>query len=141
MNILVLEDDDCRMAKIYNQLFNHKVTRVTTVSEAIKSLNQNSYDYIMLDHDLGDEHYELYKVQAFGGETWVPKEPTGMRAAEHIANNTINVKAIIVHSLNNVQAPKMVKLLEEAGYLATWWPYCWQSNFISVIEESISHGY
>lgn len=136
MKIFVLEDDPIRLKIIRNSLFNHKIVTTDKASEAIRLID-DSFDYIMLDHDLGEEHYELYQVEAFGGRSWVPKEPTGMRVAEHLANNKVDVKAVIVHSLNDVQAPKMSKLLEENGYASVWWPRCWEQDFLSILENSI----
>lgn len=136
MTILVLEDDNRRFALIRRALPHQHVVRAETANEAIQLLQEQEFEFVMLDHDLCDEHYELYQVKAFGGTDWVPRQATGMRVVDHLVDNQVPIRAVLVHSLNNVEAPEMVKRLQEAGYLSSWAPNCW-NKCLNIVDEMI----
>ena len=53
MKVLILEDTDERIRKFKQRLIGHEVTIVKKADECIHILSSsNSFDYIMMDHDL-----------------------------------------------------------------------------------------
>lgn len=77
------------------------------VDEAIRWLMNRNYDALFLDHDLGTE----------------PK--VGRDVAKFLAEHpSVQPRlAIIVHSMNVVSAPKIVRDLAEGGRHAMWVPF------------------
>lgn len=65
--------------------------------QAISFLNTDSYDYISLDHDLGEEK-------------------TGYDIAKYIVENNVELKGFRVHSSNPVGRFNIVQLLTHYGY-------------------------
>jgi len=54
MKILFLDDSPRRHAVFKNRASDHDVTYVWTASEAIEALKTGGFDYVFLDHDLGE---------------------------------------------------------------------------------------
>lgn len=104
MRILILDDDESRLRQFRQILSGNEVTCVKTAKETIEKLSENeTYDVIFLDHDLGG------KVYAPSGEE------TGYEVAEWISENpNREPKQIIIHSFNNVGARNMKNLLPNA---------------------------
>jgi len=53
MNILILEDDVQRQQAFQHALKGHSVVYCASVSSAKKAFSENSFDILLLDHDLG----------------------------------------------------------------------------------------
>lgn len=90
-----------------------------TAREAIRKLNMNAdYDLIMLDHDLEEEHYAADGAQV----------GTGMEVARWLAENAnpFTAARIIVHSLNEPAAKRMVATMRAAGLQASHIPFAWE---------------
>jgi len=116
MNILILEDDPLRMIAFRQRLEGHSITHAEVAAEAIELLKKNSYDLILLDHDLGGKTYVDHTNQ---------QEDCGMRVAEFFSIRPEQVRPhgpIVVHSLNGPAAQQMVELIGEA----IWCPFVWQ---------------
>jgi len=54
MRILILEDDGYRVTSFIEALYNHTLDIIENAYEAIRLLESNVYDLILLDHDLGE---------------------------------------------------------------------------------------
>jgi len=111
--ILVLDDSQERLNIFAQKLAKHDVVMVETATEAIEQLKNNSFDMILLDHDLGN--------RAFVDSS----EPnTGYQVAKFIVNEDTNNKdvPIIIHSLNPVGSMNMKNILgDQARYLPGYW--------------------
>jgi CheY-like chemotaxis protein len=115
MKALVLEDAPERI-----EWFTYKFGRVCVPFDqtddpqtAIKLLQENNYTHIFLDHDLLDEHY-------FKDVTC--NKTTGLCVAEWLADNPENNPqcVIIMHTMNENGARRMMQALEKGGRLPTW---------------------
>lgn len=116
MKVLVLEDDHNRMKAIRQALIGHIHTWVTDVESAIANIQCGAYDALMLDHDLGDEHYNgRYD------------DRTGMAVVDWLVVNPIPFKCVIIHSYNTVRGREMYLRLCDAGYPVIYSPGCWLS--------------
>lgn len=133
--IMILEDDPWRFRMLRAAIRPHRFILCERAHDAIEALKAHSFDHIMLDHDLCDDHYEEYIVEAFGHKAKVSKEATGMTVVDWLVDNPYPVKSIVVHSLNDVRAPVMAAKLQEAGYTAQWVPYCWQKYPSDLVEN------
>lgn len=97
--ILFLDDEEYRYQVMVRQVEPATVVHwVRTVPEAIRALETAAWDQVWLDHDLGTE-------PAVGRDVarWLCLHPE------------VAVPLIVVHSINTVSAPKMVRELLEAG--------------------------
>jgi len=93
MKVLVVEDDQNRIVKFKRDLVGHDVDYAEDAGPAINFINNNTYDLIFLDHDLG-------------GETYVPSSNrnTGYQVAKAIKKTSNESAYIIIHSCNTVGA-------------------------------------
>lgn len=113
IRILILEDDIERV-KLFRQNFTGcEFIFTDKVPECIKYLNENKFDYLFLDHDLG-------------GKVFVPsdgEELTGYHVAKHLEENPSckPVKTIFIHSFNSVGAKKMKEALPNAVLVPGVW--------------------
>jgi hypothetical protein len=99
MKILVLDDDKSRL-----RAFQQKLIGAVVTCDKLK--NEDPFDVIFLDHDLG-------------GKIYVPSGPgTGWEVAEWLKNNPEKKpKKIIFHTLNENGARCMKWELPEAIYM------------------------
>lgn len=104
MKILFLDDSLERRKNFLHNSIGHDVYPAVTALDAIEIMNQeeNKWDLICLDHDLGDETY----VDS-------DREDCGMEVARWMTKNKINVGQIIVHTLNHPAGRTMVDLLKK----------------------------
>jgi CheY-like chemotaxis protein len=114
--ILIVEDDEARCAWFRGQLAGREIDVTCDASQAIAWLAEREYTFILLDHDLMDEHY-------FSDAT--DDERTGYAVAAWLAQNTDRQRdaTIIVHSLNYHGAARMLDVLREAGRDAEHIPF------------------
>lgn len=115
MRILILDDSPERMRDFRRRLIGKIVKECSSSKECIKILeNDEKFDYIMLDHDLGGQSY------------CKPGEGTGYEVAEWIANHKDRApNHILIHSLNNIGATAMMRVLGDVGLRAKWIPFLW----------------
>ena len=101
--ILVLDDDITRQQIFKRKLIGHDVVQTSTVKSTIKRLEDEHFDAVFLDHDLG-------------GTAYVDSGPgTGWEVAKWLANNPgCKPAKIFIHSFNPVGASNMARLLPEA---------------------------
>lgn len=105
--ILVVEDNDERIASFQVYLRRYDFTIVKSADEAIDLLAKKKYDLVMLDHDLGDG----YK--------------TGTDVAEFIATLPEEGRpgSCILHTHNFVGAKRMKEILESVGITTNHKPF------------------
>lgn len=127
MRILILDDELARHEGFKKRLQGHTLTHATTAADAIKALNeQEPYDQVYLDHDLGTEpmaHEALPVPQsAFGAvepqpTAATPVEQNGMQVVDHICQmpESKRPNSVIVHSGNLPRAKEMHLRLRDAG--------------------------
>ena len=124
-DILVVEDSEERLKKITSFLIGYTYDIAPKANIAIDLLKTNTYDYVFLDHDLEEEHYE---TQCFG-------KGTGYEVAQFIVENKESIKRVILHSLNPVGRDRMLVLLKNAEYDVKSAPMFWDWRYGSL--ESI----
>ena len=103
MNIFILEDDEERVRTFFIMFCSHNIVVSNSAQYAKTILDNEKFDIIFLDHDLG-------------GKTFVDskEENTGYQVAKHLPK-TINFNTrIVVHSWNTPAANLMVKELEHS---------------------------
>ena len=99
MKILILEDDGHRINTFVEALHRHDLTITECSYDAIDHLEQAVFDYLYLDHDLGDGNGVGTDVSSY------------LRLHPDNPNNNTN---IIIHSWNVVAAKNMLADLPQA---------------------------
>lgn len=114
--ILVLDDDQERHQGFDKIFPRDAVTHVSDYDQFLKALPSGPYDLICLDHDLGET------ADPDGN---VVLRKSGMDAARALVSlpPELQPKQVLVHSQNSVAGPEMVRVLRDAGILATRRPY------------------
>lgn len=110
MKILILDDDENRHKEFNKRLIGHSVKNVYWAQQTIKALEEEVWDCVFLDHDLG-------------GEIYVRSGPnTGYEVAKWLSENPDKQpKRIIIHSFNSVGAANMKSLLPNAELIPGAW--------------------
>lgn len=102
-NILILEDSDSRIEHFNKNFKNVNITFTKTSKECVELLIKNTYDYLFLDHDLGDKVFcESDDNSGFMVAKWL---------SENIDRKPNN---IYIHSLNPIGQRNMINVLPEA---------------------------
>jgi len=123
VKVLFLDDDPERQKYFRHALDGVRVelTAVTTSAEAIAELEKQRFDVVCLDHDLD-------------GRIFVESGPgTGYEVAERLLATANRDAQVVVHTLNEAGARKMLDLL---GPKAVWVPFF----NIKVITNAIRLG-
>lgn len=105
MRMLILDDDKVRHIQ-FNQKYNKQgnvLCHVETVEACIQKLQEETWDVVCLDHDLG-------------GKTYIKSgKGTGFEVAEWLANNPDKKPyQIVIHSYNPAGRKNMMDVLPEA---------------------------
>lgn len=112
--ILFLDDNPFRHREM--KKLDATVDHVYNANEALKSLQQNSYDLIMLDHDLNEDP-EHITINPSGEYVAVQM---GRHMKQHIET------PVVIHSLNPAGAKNMRDILEDHGYMFVHTiPFAW----------------
>ena len=111
--ILVLEDNPNRIAIFKTHLVNHDVDYVDIAWDANKLLNENIYDIIYLDHDLGGHVYVV--DDDING--------TGYDVAKVIPETENKNARIIIHTYNPVGYQRMSAALNEYNIKYAYVPF------------------
>lgn len=100
MKILIVEDDFTRIKMFKSWLIGFDYDVCEDADPAIEKVNNEKYDLIFLDHDLG-------------GRVFVDSNDknTGYQVAKAIVNSINKDSFVIIHSLNPVGAEKMANIL------------------------------
>ena len=148
MKILFLDDMEIRHKAFARAAIGHEVIAVKTAQEAIQALREEPrFDYVSLDHDLSEEHYETMKtslseacasvdcpisssphVRQLGcpGTNYTPG--TGMDVVDYIVSTMPKEKLprrVVVHSFNP-RAEEMVARLRDSSLVAEWKRFHWK---------------
>ena len=113
MRILILEDTDERIQKFKQKLIGKIVVICKNANECIKTLTfEPTFDYIFLDFDLIDNNGQ-YMGNGYDVADWIACN------TEHAPNH------ILIHSLNNIGASKIMLRLGDVGLRAKYIPFLW----------------
>jgi hypothetical protein len=114
MRALILEDSESRLDKFRQNLIGCVLDITKNPLEANKWLLEKEYDYIFLDHDLEDWHYE------YDGAL---KEETGLQTADFIGQRPDIQKTakIYIHSLNPAGTNRMAAALRRPCYIVPFY--------------------
>lgn len=104
MRILILEDDGMRVNNFIELLFRHDLDITESAHEAVALLEENIYDLLLLDHDLGEGNGSGSVVSCF------------LHAYPENPNNDAE---ILIHSWNSPASMAMLKDLPKA----VWAPF------------------
>ncbi len=106
MRILILEDESIRREEFEKCFKDGSITFCDTADQAIKLLNEEQWDEVWLDHDLGDYNGKRflnpYTNNGYVVAQWLEKHPRK------------KPKTIYIHSINSVGAANMKSALPEA---------------------------
>lgn len=114
--VLIVEDDERRCSWFRDRLRGLRLDVTCDVRTAISWLAERDYEAILLDHDLAEEHY-------FSDSR--DDERTGYAVARRLADNPTSQRdaLIIIHSLNDEGAGRMLTVLRDAGRDAEHIPF------------------
>lgn len=126
-NILIVEDDDERMKKIKQFVIGYTYYWAKTAKDAINQLKSKTFQYVSLDHDLAEEHYNN------PGNTR-GKKGTGQDVADWLAENKTEIQGILIHSLNPVGGKNMERTLIRAGYDVQYRPGMWDFRYGTLLS-------
>jgi hypothetical protein len=117
----ILEDDVNRILAFEEILDGRHLTVVQSVADALKAFDP-PYDGICLDHDLAEQHYQLY---AEGDSTLELMGDTGLAFARWLAQHYVGHpdQVIVVHSWNPAGSQRMYEALRYTGCTVLVWPY------------------
>ncbi len=103
MYVFILEDDPARMKKFVRELVCNQIDHVETVEAGKELVQQNKYDLLLLDHDLG-------------GRQMVDssEENTGYQLATFIAKTQNKDTPCITHTCNPAGADNIAGVLPHA---------------------------
>lgn len=114
MRIFILEDNKERIEQFMQNLEGHDVTISKDPKEAIDIIkNQEPFDYICLDHDMGNVFEQPGEGTGYELAAWLAKHPEK------------KPRKLLIHSMNNVGAAAMMRVLGDAGIRATYIPFLW----------------
>lgn len=114
MRVLIVEDDPERMVGFKKWFQGDKIFWAKTAAAGIEALEFDSYDLVMLDHDLADEHYMNIEHTAEAAAAYA-MEDTGQDVARFIATMDNPPPFVFVHSWNPTGAVAMENILKGAG--------------------------
>lgn len=122
--LLFLDDDEVR-----NKMFRSKCpwcTMVETAEDAIAQLEKQSWDFVLLDHDLNGEQYVSSD-----------SDDCGMEVVRWIEENKPQIEKIMCHSHNEEARIEMNERLKAAGYDSMELPFLYfsQSGVYDTLNE------
>ena len=110
MRILVLEDMEPRKLQFKGQHGHHYLKIVETPQECIKELEENEWDWLFLDHDLGGEVFcPSDEKSGYAVACWLEEHPD--KKPEYI----------VVHTENTAGRDKMMAALPESKWIQWAW--------------------
>jgi len=115
-NILFLDDESYRHDIFDERSKGHNITHVYTAKDAISALKTTKFDYVCLDHDLGNMSF----VESDG------IYETGYTVAKFIAYEMdhADLPIFVVHSWNIVGATNIKNLLQNVTDKIIMAPFC-----------------
>jgi CheY-like chemotaxis protein len=107
LKILILEDSPQRIQIFQSKLSSHDLYFFDRVSDAkFALLSMGPWDMVFMGHDMD-------------GEIFVPSEQpnTGYQLALFIKENNIDIHCIVLHTMNEDGARKILSLLPEVDWI------------------------
>jgi CheY-like chemotaxis protein len=124
MRILFLDDMRVRHDSFDLQLQQTGLHAVQawTGEQAIELLRREGFDAVLLDHDLGEEHYAEHRA----GERAPSRLADGTTVADFVAQLPVELRprVAIIHSWNRYGANRMANVLYCAGVRVLQIPFC-----------------
>ena len=113
MKILILEDNQERI-KYFKRIYkNCELTICTVLYSAKKSVEQEEFDVLFLDHDICENNFEGIEL-----------EETGYDFVKFLVEHSLQKHAVIyIHSMNPSGANLMLNLLKDNNYEVQWIPF------------------
>ena len=132
--VLILEDDANRVFTFKKNLVGLSVYVEETATGAIHKLNTESWDLLLLDHDLGGEQMVSSDNKNTGSEVarWLSENPDK------------KPPVIILHSFNPIGRNNMKKLLPESAMIPGIWTQLTseivlEENFNTFVKNEADH--
>lgn len=121
MKILILDDMIVRHDFFDKSFKGHDVVHVFTFSDFVKKLENDVFDLIHLDHDLGEDVNCDVWFDGWGNK----REFNGVDAAVKVCELEDNMlpKKVIIHSINAVGSRSMLNILQRRGIYVDWKPF------------------
>jgi CheY-like chemotaxis protein len=109
MRVFILEDLPDRIGAYFIKFMKHDVVVANNVKDALNCLKNNTFDLVVLDHDLD-------------GRAFVPitNPNCGSIVAEYLADTNYQGK-VVIGSLNPTGAQNMKRLLPQAIVAPGYW--------------------
>lgn len=130
MKILFL-DDELSRRDLFSHLVNRRAHDVFICADAMAAMSclqeMQPFDFVFLDHDLGEE--ACYSVNA---------QNSGSEVARFLAKHKPRIKRIIIHSLNCPASEYMKSLLTDVGYVVEYIPWGWMKADRIINETKIA---
>lgn len=120
MKILILEDDKERLASFRRELIGHEVFYTDMADTAIKQLEENEWDFLFLDHDLGGEVF-VTRIKNTGYEVaiWLEEHPERKPSTIYLhslnPNGRMRMKQAIPEAIDATFAWRIASKLVEVG--------------------------
>lgn len=109
-------DDDPERHRVFKMLY-PDADYVWTAAEAIKAIQDNQYQVIHLDHDLGGRQYVDSEDPSGTGLT------VARAIVERYARSRLTMPEVVIHSFNREGMFKMLAVLYASGFDVSWKPF------------------
>lgn len=107
MKILIFEDDKQRLLWFSRELVGNEVYTTKFFAEAVEFLCSHDFDYVFIDNDVEESHYN--DAVAYSG--------TGKKLVDWLAATKLNNNpTIIIHSCNNEEVDYIFNILSNHNY-------------------------
>ena len=114
--VLIVEDDETRCEWFRRRLAACDIEVTCDAGRACELLAANEYELILLDHDLLEDHYFSDEPDdertGYAVAAWLAARPGSQPGAQ-----------IVIHSLNDAGAQRMLEALLASGFDAEWIPF------------------
>ena len=128
MKIFILEDSLNRIETFRRKLAGHDLVIAENAKDAIAVLgNDQVFDIMFLDHDLGGKPPEYY-----GQDCDIDNPNTGSEVVRWMLANQQSYYPVIIHSLNTVAAHDMKRKLEDIAMECYYIPF---SALVSKLDD------
>ena len=130
MKIFILEDNPERMHYFSGIMINESLVITNNVEQGIKILQNEKFNYIFLDHDLGRQVYVASD-----------DKNTGHYLCKHMHKSLNTDTPIIIHSWNENGVKNMINTLENNGHTGKIeYKAFMTGDFYNAVEELIRSG-
>ena len=120
MKVFILEDDPLRIKWFKRKFIGTEIEYTDNVKDAKKILENENFDTLFLDHDLGGQVFVSCE-----------EENTGSGLANWIVNTNRKYETIVIHSMNPIGSHNMKCILTSSANRVISVPFC---NLESVLK-------